>query len=268
MVILDPRWTTKIIYRLLNEKIKENHGQFKKTELNVNMKKEELERFSKEFRFRDEREIQIFLELMSKFEICFELPNEQDSFIVPQFLPEEKPIFEWESKKSIRYGYQYDFLHKGIIARAIVKLNEYAYNNTWWRNGMVIEKEGIKAKIEALPKLNEIRIEMIGEEGEQLRKFLLNDIFEEVNYKMDFKTIRYCPSKDCDCTFEEEVILKLEKENQKTITCSACNCNVIIDEILGKNIEQMNQPKIFISYSHQDESVSYTHLTLPTKRIV
>ena len=254
MVILDPRWTTKIIYRLLNEKIKENHGQFKKTELNVNMKKEELERFSKEFRFRDEREIQIFLELMSKFEICFELPNEQDSFIVPQFLPEEKPIFEWESKKSIRYGYQYDFLHKGIIARAIVKLNEYAYNNTWWRNGMVIEKEGIKAKIEALPKLNEIRIEMIGEEGEQLRKFLLNDIFEEVNYKMDFKTIRYCPSKDCDCTFEEEVILKLEKENQKTITCSACNCNVIIDEILGKNIEQMNQPKIFISYSHQDES--------------
>ena len=256
MVILDPRWTTKIIYRLLNEKIKENHGQFKKSELNVNMKKEELEKFSKEFRFRDEREIQIFLELMSKFEICFELPNEPDSFIVPQFLSEEKPTFEWESEKAICYGYQYDFLHKGIIARAIVKLNEYAHNNTWWRNGMVIEKEGVKAKvkIEALPKQNEIRIEMIGEESEQLRKFLLDDIFEEVNHKMDFKTIRYCPTKNCDCTFEEAIILKLEKENQKTITCSACNCNVSIDHILGKNIEEMDQPKIFISYSHKDEA--------------
>ena len=253
MVILDPRWTTKIIYRLLNEKIKENEGQFKKSELTVNMKKEELEKFSKEFRFRDEREIQIFLELMSKFEICFELPNEKDSFIVPQFLPEEKPAFDWESKKAIRYGYQYDFLHKGIIARAIVKLNEYAYKNTWWRNGVLIEKEGIKAKIEALPKQNEIRIEMIGAEGEQLRKFLLNDIFEEVNQKLDFKTIRYCPRENCDCTFEEEVILKLEKENQKSITCSSCNCNVSIDDILGKNIEDMDKPKIFISYSHKDE---------------
>ncbi len=254
MVILDPRWTTKIIYRLLNEKIKKNKGQFKKSELQVNMKKKELEKFSKGFRFRDEREIQIFLELMSKFEICFELPNEKDSFIVPQFLSNEKPTFEWDNKKAIHYGYQYDFLHKGIIARAIVKLNEYASNNIWWRNGMVIEQEGIKAKIEALPKKNEIRIEMIGEESEQLRKFLLNKVFEEVNHKMDFKTIRYCPSETCECTFEEEIILKLEKENQTSITCSACNCNVSIDEILGKNIEQMDVPKIFISYSHKDEA--------------
>ena len=234
MLILDPRWTTKIIYRLLNEKIKESHGQFKKSELNVNMKKAELEKFSKEFRFRDEREIQIFLELMSKFEICFELPNEPDSFIVPQFLSEEKPTFEWANKKAICYGYQYGFLHKGIIARAIVKLNEHAVNKTWWRNGLLIEKEGVQAKIEALPKQNEIRIEMIGEKAEGLRVFLLNDIFKEVNKKLDFKIIRYCPSEGCDYIFEEAIILKLEKENQKSITCSACNCNVSIDKILGK----------------------------------
>ncbi|MFK7772533.1 MAG: COR domain-containing protein [Saprospiraceae bacterium] len=220
MVILDPRWTTKIIYRLLNEKIKEKKGEFKKSELKVNMKNSELEKFSKEFRFRDEREIQIFLELMTKFEICFELPNERDSFIVPQFLSEEIQAFDWESKKAIKYGYQYDFLHKGIIARAIVKLNKYALDNTWWRNGLLIEKKGIKAKIEALPKQNEIRIEIIGEGGEQLRDFLLNDVFEEVNHKMDFKTIRYCPSETCDCIFEEEVILKLDKENEKSIYCS------------------------------------------------
>lgn len=254
MVILDPRWTTKIIYRLLNEKIKENKGLFIKSDLKVNMKKSELEKFSKEFRFRDEREIQIFLELMSKFEICFELAKEKDSYIVPQFLTEEKPIFEWESKKAIRYGYQYDFLHKGIIARAIVKLNEYALENIWWRNGLLIEKEGIKAKIESLPKQNEIRIEMIGEEAEQLRKFLLNDIFEEVNQKMDVKTIRYCPDETCKCAFEETDILKLEKENEKSIYCPECKCNVSIDEILGKNITQMDVPKIFISYSHEDES--------------
>ena len=258
MVILNPRWTTKIIYRFLNEKIKKNKGKFRKTDLEINMDDEVQEHFSKAFRFRNDREVQIFLELMVKFKICFELPDEEGTFIVPQFLEEEKPNFDWDSKCAIKYGYHYGFLHNGIIANIIVQLSEFAHKKNWWRNGVVLEKEGILGKIESFPKLNQIQIEIIGTDADGFKKYKLNDIFEKANQRLDVETILYCTEKNCLGTFKEEDILKLESENQKQITCGICKNNISIDSILGKNIENRSKLKIFISYAHKDEAYKDT----------
>ncbi len=253
MVILNPRKTTRIIYRFLNEQIKARHGEFTMTDLTVNMKEEEKEGYKEDFRFRSEREIQIFLELMRNFEICFQLADEKDIFIVPQFLNDQKPEFEWDSNQSIKYGYKYDFLHNGIIARLIVKLNKYAERNNWWRTGILINKDNVFAKIEAISHRREIRVEIVGAEADAFRKHWLDEIFREVNDRLVVEVIRYCPVKDCNYIFVEEKVLALEEQGQKSVTCTQCNRNISIAEVLGRNVKDIYKAKIFISYAHEDE---------------
>ncbi|MCA0239176.1 MAG: TIR domain-containing protein [Bacteroidetes bacterium] len=250
MVILNPVWATEIIYRVLNKEVEKNGGAFSDQQLRDEWSDHIPQQFDAELRFRNDQEVDIFLELMRNFEICFAVPEHPGHFIAPQFLPDKQPDgFVWDQPHAFRFGFEYPFLHRGIIARAIVRLSEYAPKGMYWRSGILIEKSGNQALIYADYNKKQIRIEATGNKTEGLCEFVIDEVFEAVNRDMVARSILFCP--ECDGTLDRAAVEKLKSKGEEKAFCAGCNTQVPISQICrsGKN-ETM--PKIFISYAHED----------------
>ena len=252
MVILNPVWATEIIYRVLNKEVEKNGGAFSDQQLRDEWSDHIPQQFDAQLRFRNDQEVDIFLELMRNFEICFAVPEHPGAFIAPQFLPDQQPDgLAWEQPHAFRFGFEYPFLHRGIIARAIVRLSEYAPKGMYWRSGILIEKSGNQALIQADYNKKQIRIEVTGNKTEGLCEFVIDEVFEAVNRDMVARSILFCP--ECDGALDRVAVEKLKTEGEEKAFCTGCNNQVPISQICrsGKN-ETM--PKIFISYAHEDRN--------------
>lgn len=250
MVILDPVWATEIIYRVLNKEVEKNGGAFTDQQLRDEWSHNIPQQFDTAFRFRNDQEVDIFLELMRNFEICFAVPGQPGAFIAPQFLPVEKPdSIVWNQPHAFRYGFSYPFLHRGVIARAIVRLSEYAPNGQYWRSGILIEKAGTQAFIQADYTKKEIRIAVAGEQATGLCEFVIDTVFEVVNQDMEARKILFCP--ECDAALDRAAVEKLRSAGEEKAFCPGCQKQVPILKICQSGKKDMT-PKFFISYAQED----------------
>ncbi|MCC6282458.1 MAG: TIR domain-containing protein, partial [Saprospiraceae bacterium] len=250
MVILNPVWATEIIYRVLNKEVEKNEGYFSDQQLRDEWSAHIPDKFDLKFRFRNDQEVDIFLELMRNFEICFAVPGQAGAYIAPQFLPQEKPdAIVWDQPQAFRFGFSYPFLHRGLIARAIVRLSEYAKEGYYWRSGILIEKAGTQALIEADYTKKEIRIAVAGEQTSGLCEFVIDQVFEVVNQDMEAREILFCPV--CDAALDRAAVEKLKKAGEEKAFCTNCNNQVPISKIFQSGKKDMT-PKFFISYAHED----------------
>jgi len=250
MVILNPVWATEIIYRVLNKEVEKNGGYFTDQQLRDEWSHHIPQQFDSKFRFRNDHEVDIFLELMRNFEICFAVPGQSGAFIAPQFLPLEKPdSIVWNQPHAFRYGFAYPFLHRGVIARAIVRLSEYAPNGQYWRSGILIEKAGTQAFIEADYNKKEIRIAVAGDQATGLCEFVIDTVFEVVNQDMEARKILFCP--ECDAALDRTAVEKLKSAGEEKAFCPGCQKQVPILKICQSGKKDMT-PKFFISYAQED----------------
>jgi small GTP-binding protein len=107
MVILNPEWATKAVYKILDtHSILDRGGILLHSELDQiwdsNIYPQDI--FSK------------LLGLMNKFELAFELPDKK-SHLVAELLPKTEPEFGWDETNNLRFYYHYDFLPAGVITR-------------------------------------------------------------------------------------------------------------------------------------------------------
>src|SRR5207244_2594138 len=81
--VLNPRWVTGGIYRILTSPLVEaHHGEVSLDDLSQILDPTEYPRNIHEF----------FVALMRKFELCFRFPHPRDDwFLVPQLLGKEQP---------------------------------------------------------------------------------------------------------------------------------------------------------------------------------
>ena len=80
-------------------------------------------------------------EMMRKFELCFDFPDQpNERFLVPDLLSREEPhTGDWED--SLAFQYHYDVLPGSIISRFILRMSSFISGDTYWRNGVVLEYE-------------------------------------------------------------------------------------------------------------------------------
>lgn len=252
MVILNPVWATEMIYRVLNEEVEKNGGYYTEQQLRDEWSVNIPAQFDSKFRFRNDQEVDIFLELMRNFEICFAVPGQSGAFIAPQFLPEKKPdTIAWDQPQAFRFGFSYPFLHRGLIARAIVRLSEYAPAGSYWRSGILIEKSDTQALVQADYARKEIRIEVAGEQTTGLCDFVIESVFEAVNRDMEAREILFCPA--CDAALDRTSVEKLRSEGEEKAFCESCKKQVPITKIFQTGKKDMT-PKFFISYAHEDRA--------------
>jgi len=83
-VILKPEWATNGVYKVLyNEKVKQNSGKFTQEDLRDIWSEEQYQGMEGEL-----------LKLMMKFQLCYEIPAQKNTYIAPQLLAENQPKYE------------------------------------------------------------------------------------------------------------------------------------------------------------------------------
>ncbi len=139
--VLDPEWVTNGIYKILNADWLEK----RKGELRLEHLPGALDR--KVY----PREMHLYLlDLMRKFELCYEFYDGDGHYLVPELLGKEEPdLGEFAAADALRFEYRYNILPEGLLPRFIVRSRALNKNLPRWRTGVVLEWDGNRAVVKA-----------------------------------------------------------------------------------------------------------------------
>ncbi len=132
--VLEPKWVTNAVYKIINSKeLSDSNGILKLNLLNSILKKSQKEDF-----YYPPTRYKYIIDLMKKFELCYSV--DEQTVLIPELLEVEEPAFDFNHKETLNFLLQYtDFLPKSVIPRFIVKMNEDIKDNLRWRTGVVLE---------------------------------------------------------------------------------------------------------------------------------
>ncbi len=168
--VLNPEWVTNGVYKLLNdaELIRDYHGILQLTMLNRILDRQ---------RYPKDKHLFI-VDMMRKFELCFNFDTDE-KFLIPDLLPKNEPdTGNWDN--TLAFEYHYDVLPGSIISRLIVRMNQWISQQTYWRSGVVLAKEGNRALVKSDREDRKIMIRVTGKED--TRRNLLTAIRSHFDY--------------------------------------------------------------------------------------
>ncbi len=158
--ILNPQWITQGIYTILNS----NQLFQSKGVLDLEQLAEILPDHEKYL----EGKHRFIVDIMEKFELCFEFPDVKNRILIPDLLSKQEPDINWDYENSLRFELHYDVLPSSVISRFIVHLHKLASKNTYWRTGIVLAKDKAKALVKADIEDRFIYIYVTGEQKREL----------------------------------------------------------------------------------------------------
>ncbi|WP_159789529.1 COR domain-containing protein [Sodalinema gerasimenkoae] len=138
LIILNPTWATDAIYKIFDDKtVEKNCGRFDKQTLETLWNQGDTAEKRPEL-----------LELMKKFELCYEIPDKRGSYMVPTLLASNPPEYEWDSHDNLILQYYYPFKPKKLFPSFIVDRHERIEQQTLvWRHGVVLTDGRTRAEV-------------------------------------------------------------------------------------------------------------------------
>ncbi|MGB5685910.1 MAG: COR domain-containing protein [Candidatus Electrothrix sp.] len=139
--VLDPKWVTEAVYKIINApSIAERNGLFRKDDLRQILRFQEGDTYH--YRWQDHG---YFIELMRKFELCYELENGQ--VLIPDLLEVSEPSFTFDDHDALCFLLEYkDFLPPSVMPRFIVKRHQEIKDRLRWRSGVVLRHPQLDAE--------------------------------------------------------------------------------------------------------------------------
>ncbi|AOY82616.1 hypothetical protein BJP36_24570 [Moorena producens JHB] len=238
IVIIKPEWGTDAVYNVLdNHGVINNKGKFTRND---------LKRIWKDDKYASTRGE--LLELMKKFQLCYEIPDCKDTFIAPQLLSENQPDYDWNPSHNLILRYAYlDFMPKGIITRFIVVMHQYIDQQKYvWKSGVILTKDNTKAEVIEYYGKREIKIRVTGRD----KRGLLNIVAYELDrIHASYKRLKYSKLIPCNCStckdsqsphsYPFERLRKFIADQQYKIQCQQSyqmvNVLSLIDDIIDLN---------------------------------
>ncbi|MEM9276899.1 MAG: COR domain-containing protein [Cyanobacteria bacterium P01_F01_bin.143] len=211
-VILKPEWGTDAVYKVLdNPQVIDNQGRFSRDDLKNIWQEENYAAMRGEL-----------LELMKKFQLCYEIPERKNTFITPQLLTENQPEYIWDPSNNLILRYAYPaFMPKGIVTRFIIAMHEYIDQQKYvWRSGVILNKDNTKAEIIEKYSLREIRIRVVGANKRDFMTIIAHEI-EKINNS--YKRLKYQKLIPCNCTRCKNLCFthkSLKKDGKKDVAVS------------------------------------------------
>jgi hypothetical protein len=220
------------VYKVLrSEKVKQNLGRFTDGDL------EDIWQDDEYFSMRGE-----LLDLMMKFKLCYQLPNEKNTYIAPQLLDYNEPEYEWNSDDNIILRYRYDFMPKGILNRFIVEMHRFILELFVWRTGVLLQREETRAKIVETYDQREIIIKL---SGANKRGFLevITDQFDRIHESYNrLKVDKLIPCNCSECKDSQqsyshvlEDVKKALSKRKTTVECKISFEDINIFNLIGDN---------------------------------
>ncbi|MBN1815588.1 MAG: leucine-rich repeat domain-containing protein [Anaerolineae bacterium] len=149
--ISNPEWVTQGVYRILNTRLPfEEQGI-----LTWDM----LARILDDEPYQGKR--MFIVDMMQKFELCYELPDRKDTFLIPDLQPkEETDTGAWDD--ALRFEVHYPVLPGSILTRLIVRMHRHIQDRTAWRTGVLLACDGNEALVKADMTANHVTIAVRG----------------------------------------------------------------------------------------------------------
>lgn len=139
--VLNPEWVTNGIYKILNaDWLTKRQGVLELGHLAGVLDRQEYPKAMHLY----------LLDLMRKFELCYEMHDGDGHYLVPELLGKEEPdLREFAGAEALRFDYRYNILPEGLLPRFIVRSRALNKNLPRWRTGVVLEWEGNRAVVKA-----------------------------------------------------------------------------------------------------------------------
>jgi internalin A len=221
ILILRNDWGTDAVFKVLDDRlVNEQHGHFTATD---------CDRIWDESHYwGKQREVR---QLMTKFELCYELRDRSQTWLATQLLPQTPPAHGFGERPSdLVLHYEYDVMPKGMVPRLMVRKNRYVQHpELAWRQGVVFEYEGAKVLVQIPYGKKEIHLRASGEDPRTLLLLIsedleiLNDTFEGLRDKV--RKMVPCNCKTCTALTEPKLydfkeLIERKRHRKKTVECS------------------------------------------------
>ena len=234
-VILKPEWGTAAVYKVLDSPtVIRNLGCFSD---------DDLKQIWHEAEYADMRDE--LLQLMMKFQLCYEIPGCAGHYIAPQLLSENAPDYAWETHpqplprgehthpqplprgENLRVRYAYEFMPKGMLTRFIVAAHPFIEDQRLvWKSGVVLRKDGARAEIIEYYGKREIHIRASGAQKKDLLTVVMYE-FEKIHAaysRLKYDTLIPCNCAACQASaephfYEFDVLKEFFANRQNDIQC-------------------------------------------------
>jgi internalin A len=262
MHVLNPHWLTNGIYTLLNaNEVKEDRG-----EIDISLLERILDRQDYPLARHD-----FLMQLMSKFELCFEFPDKPDYYLIPNLLTKERPkaVEEFDPKTCLNFQYQYPAaLPEGLIPQFIVRNYTLIEDQLYWRTGVILSFEKNRALVWADLTAKRVFVSVEGPVASRRRLLaVIRSDFERLHARFQFKPEEGVPVPGHPAVVipYRELWVREEKkrfEFEVIVGDDIINLNardlldgVDLEGARGKEKKEGMALKLFYSYSHEDETL-------------
>jgi hypothetical protein len=187
-VILKPEWGTDAVYKVLdNERVIANQGRFSQGDLeNIWSSREYLGKHHE------------LLQLMLNFKLCYQLPENQDTYIAPQRLTENQPDYEWDPEGNLILRYSSPgFMPKGIITQFIVAMHRDIEEQSYvWKSGVVLRRDQTRAEVIENYGRRDVRVRVSGQDK---KEFMTIIVYELDRIYQSYHRLEYNRLIPCNC---------------------------------------------------------------------
>jgi hypothetical protein len=187
-VVLKPKWGTDAVYKVLdNERVIANHGSFSLGDLRNIWSSPEYS--GKHYEL---------LRLMLNFQLCYQLPENHDTYIAPQLLTAKQPDYEWDTEDNLILHYSSPaFMPKGIITRFIVAMHrEIEEQRNVWKSGVVLRRDQTRAEVIENYGRRDIQVRVAGQHKKELMTII---VYELDKIYQSYHGLEYNKLIPCNC---------------------------------------------------------------------
>jgi hypothetical protein len=192
---------------------------------------------------------------MTKFKLCYKVPNTKNAYIAPQLLKSKQPEYEWDSKDNLTFRYSYEFMPKGILSKFIVSLNRHIEGHKLvWKNGVVLHHRDYQARAEIIEYYSkrEIGIKVSGIWKRDFRTVIMH-VFDEIHqtYKgLSYKKLIPCNCEKCKLStnpnyYEYDILQKFLNDREPDIMCvesyKMVNVLGLVSDVFGTTDAEYNE---------------------------
>jgi internalin A len=273
--VLNPHWVTGGIYRILNAPIL----AARKGELHF----DDLSDFLPGETYPG-RMHAFLVDLMRKFELCFQFQDGSERYLVPELLDKQQAsdADHFIPEQSLGFEYHYPILPEGLLSRFIVRTHAISEGQPRWRTGVILHFEGCRALIKADVQDKRVRILVNGPPNNRRRLLaVVRSDFDRIHASIpELKPKQFVPVPGRpDQLIEYAKLVALEKQGRSTyeeligedvVPVRVSNLLEGVDlsrqsRMVAGDYRAASRCKLFYSYSHKDESLRNeleTHLKI------
>jgi internalin A len=282
--VLNPHWVTSGIYKILNA----NRLEKQKGEISLGDLPSILD--AKEY---PEEMHGFLLDLMKKFELCFELEGKEGVYLIPELLDKQQPdeAGEFDPAGCLNFQYHYPVLPEGLLPRFVVRTHVLSDETRRWRTGVILKLEDNLALVRADVQERRVLINIKGPVAGRRRLLsIIRANFDRIHGSIkNLKPTEIVPLPEHPDDYVPYVELLAWEESgkeefEKVVDGEIVTLNVqrLLNgvETEGEragaggrrgshDIERRRAARVFVSYSHRDERLLNelkTHLS-PLERL-